>query len=109
MLGQVSVKITVDGRVKRTRAETQAWVQEAAQQVLDMAKLDAPYKTGNLVTNIRIDYANSNSAVITSHAPYSVFQEEGTSRGVPATSFMENAMWNTRMRYSGKLTFTKLV
>lgn len=103
----VGVKISIDGRRKNfARDESEYMLEEAAAEIEDMAKSNAPVKTGNLVNSISTESLTSRSAFVNTDCDYAIFQEEGTSRGVPAQHFMKNAMNSVKSKYSGYLTFS---
>ena len=81
-------------------------IRRAARQVERDAKINAPVKTGNLRRGIKIKYANSNSAVVTSNVDYAVFIERGTRKMLPR-NYMNNAMKDTRSNYRNKLKFKR--
>ena len=64
-------------------------------KITEDAKRNAPVLTGFLRNNIIPDVQLSIGGIkgtVTSKAPYSVFQEFGTSRGVTPKRFMRNAL-----------------
>lgn len=102
----VGVKISIDGRRKNfPRDESEALLEEAAAEIEDMAKSNAPVATGNLVRSITTSSLTSRSAEVSTDCDYAVYQENGTNRGVAAQHFMKNAMDSIKSRYSGSLTF----
>ena len=104
----VRINISVDGRRKNfARDESEALIEEAAAEIEDLAKNNAPVKTGNLVNSISMDYLTSRSGSVTADCEYAIYQEMGTSRGVRAQHFMENAMNQVKSKYSGTLKFSK--
>lgn len=103
----VSVKISIDGRRKNfAREDSQYMLEQAAAEIEDMAKSNAPVDTGRLVNSITTSSLTSRSAEVSTDCEYAIYQEEGTSRGVPAVHFMKNAMESVKSRYSGDLTFS---
>jgi HK97 gp10 family phage protein len=88
-------------------AERKQMLQEAAQLVVDRAKISAPYDTGELVRSIDVDSVGAFTAVVSASAEHAIYQEEGTSRGIQAQNFMEDAMNTTERDFNGKLVFTK--
>lgn len=103
----LGIDIQIDGRRKNMkRDETQSLLEEAAAEIEDIAKNNAPVKTGTLVNSISVGHLTSRSAKVTASCDYAKYQEDGT-RNVPAQKFMETAMNEVKSKYSGTLTFSK--
>lgn len=83
------------------------WLDDAANIVTSVGQQNAPVDTGELRGSIHVDTLQDFTAIVVAEAPYAVFQEEGTSRGVPAVNFMEEGMAAAEAKYGNKLIFTK--
>ena len=77
---------------RSARAQVQKAIRIAASDVEHTAKDLAPVKTGFLRSSITTDLQlDKLLAIVAPHAYYAIFQEYGTSRGVPPHPFMRPA------------------
>lgn len=109
-MGIVGVIISVDGRRKHfaTGEGPEYMLEEAAAAVEDIAKNNAPTKTGNLVNSIgEYDSDPARSVTIGTNVEYAVYQENGTNR-IQAVRFFEDAINQVKGDYSGYLKFRYL-
>lgn len=83
---------------KAMRALTRATA-KCAHDLEGRAKEAAPYKTGTLEGSIHAEDPKASGTTVTAEVKtggeadeYAVYQHEGTSRGVPATKFLEGPL-----------------
>jgi HK97 gp10 family phage protein len=108
-MGIVGVIISVDGRRKHfdTENSVEYMLEEAASAVEDLAKNNAPVKTGKLVSSIGIGDSTSESVTVGTDLEYAVYQENGTNR-ISGIRFFEDAVNQVKGDYSGYLKFMYL-
>jgi HK97 gp10 family phage protein len=111
-MGIVGVIISVDGRRKHFDTtndgeSAEYMLEEAAATVEDLAKSNAPVKTGKLVNSIGIENSDDKSVTVGTDLEYAVYQENGTNR-IPGVRFFEDAVNQVKGEYSGYLKFSYL-
>lgn len=74
-------------------------VTQAAEDLVNQAQAATPVDTGTLKASIHVDSVQSDGTSVTARvatggeaSEYAIFQHEGTSRGVPATKFLEGPL-----------------
>lgn len=74
-------------------------VGKAAEDLQGRAQAAAPVRTGTLRASIHVEGPEASGTTVTARVAtggessgYSIFQHEGTSRGVPATKFLERPL-----------------
>jgi HK97 gp10 family phage protein len=76
----------------------EAGITDCAEDLVGKAQAAAPVDTGTLQASIHVESVTRSGRSVTAivstggEADYAVFQHEGTSRGVPATKFLERPL-----------------
>jgi HK97 gp10 family phage protein len=81
-------------------------VTESAEHLVGEAQAASPVDTGTLRASIHVGDVSSGAASVTARVQtggeadeYAVYQHEGTSRGVPATKFLEGPLLENQATY----------
>lgn len=84
------------------RAAVKQAVTEAAEDLVGRAQEATPVDTGTLRASIHVDSVSSFTAIVATGgeaSEYAIPQHEGTSRGVPATKYIEGPLIASRPVY----------